>query len=159
MKRFMLCLFVISVATGCGTLRKLGFARSPLTGVKATASTLQKHWKGEGPVEALVDGDLETRYSSRYLDDQEILLDLGEVKRVSTLKLHWELASAKTYTVDVSADKDAWTEVARQENGKPGPRVDVIECGGAKGRYVRFNLKKRATQFGFSLYEIQVFAR
>ena len=39
---------------------------------------------------------------------------------------------------------------------KRGPRVDKIDMQGAKAGYIKLDLLKRSTEWGFSLYEVEV---
>jgi glycosyl hydrolase family 2/Ig-like domain-containing protein/F5/8 type C domain-containing protein len=63
-----------------------------------------------------VDGDPGTRWSSDYIDDQWIQVDLGSVVDFDRLVLSWEQAYAATFVVQVSDDGTAWTDVRSVDN-------------------------------------------
>ncbi len=63
-----------------------------------------------------VDGNSGTRWSSAYTDDQWIQVDLGSVVAFDRLVLSWEQAYAATFTVQVSDDGTAWTDVKSVDN-------------------------------------------
>jgi hypothetical protein len=121
-------------------------------GAKITASTSTMK-DGAGAPEAMLDGDLTTRWSSEFADWQEVLIDLGEPKPLTTVKILWEKAAAKSYSVLLSTDGNAWSDPINKDEGAQGPRVDEIELK-ADARFIKLNLKERATQWGFSIYEI-----
>lgn len=101
-----------------------------------------------------VDGDLGTRWSSSFGDPQWIQIDLGSSARVDQVVLAWETASARAYTLSISADGTTWQELRRTTTGPGG--TETLPVSGT-GRYVRLDLTQRATQWGYSLWEFQVF--
>ncbi|MFJ5990099.1 discoidin domain-containing protein [Lentzea sp. NPDC092896] len=103
---------------------------------------------------AAVDGDAGTRWSSTFSDPQWIQIDLGSSARVDQVVLAWEAASARAYTLSISADGTSWQELRRTTTGPGG--TETLPVTGT-GRYVRLDLTQRATQWGYSLWEFQVF--
>jgi len=107
--------------------------------------------------EAVTDGSTGSRWSSRYDDDQWVYVDLGETKEINTVVLNWEAAYARVYKLQVSDDSREWKDVYSTSEGKGG--VDRIALTSVRGRYVRMLGIRRATQFGYSLYEIEVYGK
>ncbi|WP_285630723.1 discoidin domain-containing protein [Lentzea sp. NBRC 102530] len=103
---------------------------------------------------AAVDGDLGTRWSSTFSDPQWIQIDLGSSARVDQVVLAWESASARAYTLSISSNGTSWQELRRTTTGPGG--TETLPVSGT-GRYVRLDLTQRATQWGYSLWEFQVF--
>jgi beta-glucosidase len=68
--------------------------------------------------------------------------------------LNWEAAYATAYTIEVSTDRQTWTEVAATTTGDGG--IDDLATPGAAGRYVRLTGTVRAAPFGYSLFELEV---
>ena len=101
------------------------------------------------------DGDKATRWSSDYEDPSWISLDLGKKMSVSRVRLLWEAAHARAYNVEVSADGERWREVYTERNGNGGE--DLITFEPIEARYVRVYGTKRATEYGYSLYEFEVY--
>jgi hypothetical protein len=139
-------------------------------GAKITASSTQVKWEGEGPAESLVDGNMQTRWSSVFDDEsvaapnterdnnQHIIIDLGKSSLLTQLKIDWETASAKTYTVATSEDGENWSTACEQKEGEEGPRTDEVAFKeDVKGRYIKLNFTSRATKYGYSIYEIEVY--
>ena len=128
-------------------------------GASVQVSSTSLDEPGEGPPEALVDGDLSTRWSSAYDAPQQVSVTLPEPRRLAALRLHWEAASAQDYTVSVSADGDAWSEVASIVTDDPGPRVDAVDLEGRAVLALRLDLRERINpEWGFSLFQIELVA-
>ena len=101
------------------------------------------------------DGGVGSRWSSAYSDPQWIYVDLEEVQQINEIHLEWEAAYASSYKLQVSDDADNWKDVYVNENGQ-GNR-EKIEIDPVKCRYVRMLGLKRATQWGYSLWELKIF--
>ncbi|WP_405109450.1 DUF1996 domain-containing protein [Micromonospora sp. NBC_01405] len=119
-------------------------------GRPATASSTEN---GGTPAANAVDGNNGTRWGSAFSDPQWLRIDLGATATVSRVVLRWEAAYARAFTVQTSADGNAWTTVYSTTTG-PGGTQDLAVSG--SGRYVRVNATQRATQYGVSLWEFQV---
>jgi beta-glucanase (GH16 family) len=106
------------------------------------------------PATAAVDGNAGTRWSSAFGDPQTIQVDLGSTAAIDEVRLNWEAAFGRAFAVQVSADASTWTTIFSTTTGTGGNQVLPIT---GSGRYVRLNLTQRATQWGYSLWEFQVF--
>jgi len=104
--------------------------------------------------ELLNDGLTTTRYSSLYEDDQWIEIDLEGEFEVKQMNLLWEAAYGKVYELLASKDGENWTLVASEESGKEGSNNYTFTP--IEARYIRLNLLERGTDWGFSLYEVEV---
>ena len=82
-------------------------------------------------------------------------VDLGATKQVSHVKLTWEAAYGKAYSIQTSADGTTWTTIYSTTTGN-GATDDLTGLAGS-GRYVRMNGVTRGTSYGYSLYEMQVY--
>lgn len=101
-----------------------------------------------------VDGLHSTRWSSAFADNQWIQLDFGHPRHLSGVTLHWEGAYASAYSVVVSDDAADWTIVYSTTSGDGG--VDAIALPSVQARYLRIFCAQRATEWGNSLWEIDV---
>jgi beta-glucanase (GH16 family) len=106
-----------------------------------------------GPANA-VDGNTGTRWSSAFSDPQWIRVDLGASHTISRVVLNWEAAYGRAYQIQTSPDGNAWTTIFSTTTGDGG--TDDLAVSGT-GRFVRMNGTVRATQYGYSLWEFQVF--
>jgi hypothetical protein len=120
-------------------------------GRPATASSTEN---GGTPAANAVDGNTGTRWSSAFSDPQWLRVDLGANATVSRVVLRWEGAYARAFTVQTSADGNAWSTIYSTTTGTGG--VQDLTVSGS-GRYVRVHTTQRATQWGVSLWEFQVY--
>ena len=104
---------------------------------------------------AAVDGRLDTRWASESSDPQWIAVDLEKVERISRVVLFWEAAYAKAYSIDVSLDGKTWKEVYRTRDGQG--EKEEIRFKPTDARWVRMMGTKRATPYGYSLWELSVY--
>ncbi|WP_127510395.1 hemoblobin-interacting domain-containing protein [Paenibacillus humicus] len=106
-----------------------------------------------------VDGDSGTRWESDSADPQWIAVDLGGLYRLDEAVLHWEGAFAKSYRIQVSSAESPgdgdWTVAYAQPAGNGG--VERIALNGIQARHVRVYGLLRGTQYGYSLWELEVF--
>jgi beta-glucosidase len=120
---------------------------------RATASTMQTT---NNPPSAAVDGNPTTRWSSAlFSDPQWIAVDLGAVRDIGRVRLNWESAYARSYSIQVSADNTNWTEVVSVTDGDGG--LDDLPVNG-RGRYVRMYGTQRGTAWGYSLWDFEVYS-
>ncbi len=127
-------------------------------GAKVTASS-QETADFPGPLAA--DGSLETRWSSEYKDPSWLLLDLGSEKEVGAAVLYFETAASADFTLETSSDGKSFKEAASVKGNKAAGidnPVTVLFQNPAKCRYVRFNGLSRATDWGHSIYELELYA-
>lgn len=126
--------------------------------VRVFASSTQTNAAGvpvpEHAPEMAVDGDLETRWSSDYSDPQWICFDLGKPRVFNTVTILWETAHARAYELQVSDDGQRWKAVFWTGHGDGGE--DCVYVGNQKARYVRVYGRKRATRWGYSIYDGRV---
>ncbi|MDX3855268.1 discoidin domain-containing protein [Streptomyces sp. AK02-01A] len=120
-------------------------------GKPVTASSQEN---GGTPATGAVDGDNGTRWSSAAADPQWIQVDLGSTVAVSQVVLRWETAYAKAYRIEFSTNGTSWTTAYSTTTG-PGGTETLNVSGNA--RYVRVYGTTRATQYGYSLWEFQVY--
>jgi hypothetical protein len=120
-------------------------------GKPATASSTEN---AGTPASAAVDGNTGTRWSSAASDPQWLQVDLGSSQAISQVTLNWEAAYAKAFTIQTSDNGTTWATVYSTTTGTGG--VQNLTVNGS-GRYVRVNGTVRATQWGYSLWEFQVY--
>ncbi|MGC4805914.1 penicillin acylase family protein [Micromonospora sp. DT233] len=121
-------------------------------GKPATASSTQLGY----PAARAVDGDPGTRWASSRTDDQTLTVDLGAARPVGRVVLAWEEAYARSYRVELSTDGTTWRTAWSTTVGDGGTDVAAFPAGTA--RYVRMRGLTRGTEYGFSLWEMSVYA-
>ena len=110
--------------------------------------------KNELAAEHAVDGNDTTRWGSAFRDTQWLMVDLGSTVPLSRVRLSWESAYAKDYELQLSNDGTRWTTVRQVKDAQGGVEEQAVS---ETARYVRVLGRKRATPYGISLYELQVF--
>jgi aryl-phospho-beta-D-glucosidase BglC (GH1 family) len=123
-------------------------ALNKLTSVSSTESTSY-------PGANAVDGNTGTRWSSAFSDPQWIYVDLGAANSISRVKITWEAAYGKDYTIQTSADATSWTTI-KTVTGNTTLVNDNTGLSGS-GRYVRIYGTARGTPYGYSIYELEVY--
>lgn len=103
-----------------------------------------------------VDGSRTRRWSSKFSEPQWIMVDLEAAHALRAVRLEWEGACATEYVVESSLDGSDWTPLQRVTDGRPGERIIRTE-GPLQARYVRVTCVRRATRWGCSLWELEVF--
>jgi beta-glucosidase-like glycosyl hydrolase len=120
-------------------------------GKTATASSTEN---GGTPASAAVDGDASTRWSSAASDPQWLQVDLGATATVCKVALNWETAYGTAFKIQVSADAQTWSDLYSTTTGTGGNQTLTVN---GSGRFVRMNGTARATGYGYSLWEFQVY--
>ena len=119
----------------------------------ATASSYES--QTAYPASAAVDGNTGTRWSSAFSDPQWLEVDLGSSQSICGVSIDWEAAYATAFQIQVSTDNTNWTTIYSTTTGTGGNQT--LSVSGA-GRYIRMYGTARATQYGYSLWEFQVYA-
>jgi len=102
-----------------------------------------------------VDGNFGTRWSSAFSDPQWMQIDLGASVPITRVRLSWEAAYASAYQIQVSNGAGGpWTTVFDNPAGAGGTEDLKVT---ATARYVRLWGTQRATPYGYSLWEFQVY--
>ncbi|MEU3980528.1 discoidin domain-containing protein [Streptomyces sp. NPDC026672] len=119
---------------------------------KATAS----YQDGDHLASAAVDGNGSSRWSSDHSNDPGawIQVDLGAEYAVSTAVLNWEAAYGKAYKVQVSDDSTHWSDAYSTTSGQGGTETVGVN---RNARYVRMQGVTPATQYGYSLWEFEIY--
>ncbi len=118
----------------------------------ATASSV--HAPAYAPANA-VDGDPSTYWSSALTDPAWLAVDLGAVHKVGLVRILWEAAFSKAFSVQVSTDGQAWTQVYHTAEGKGG--ISEVKFAPVEARHIRVVGTERGTQWGHAIRELEVF--
>lgn len=103
-----------------------------------------------------VDGDSNTRWSSLATETAWLIVDLGREAALAEITLNWETATARDYTLETAdTPTGPWQRLAVIENNQTVGRVSHRVEG--RGRYVRLSLTRRSGDWGYSLYDFEVF--
>jgi hypothetical protein len=133
-----------AAAASCGTT-------NVALGKTATASSTEH---ASFPASAAVDGNTGTRWSSAFSDPQWLEVDLGSSQSICQVTLDWETAYGKAFQIQTSANNSTWTTIYSTATGTGGTQNLTVT---GTGRYIRMYGTARGTQYGYSLWEFQVY--
>jgi len=119
-----------------------------------TASSVQPNTGNDYLPYFATDGDPGTRWSSASSDPQWLEVDLGSPQNICSIGIEWEAAYASAYQLQVSSDNSTWTTVYSTTSGAGGNQTFPVS---ATARYVRMYGTARGTQFGYSIFELDVY--
>lgn len=107
------------------------------------------------PATNAVDSITSTRWASQQgIDPQWLYIDLGIRYDICKIMLNWENALGKDFQLQVSDDATNWATIKSVTANTLFQNTFFVK---GSGRYVRMLGTARGTNFGYSLYEFQVF--
>ncbi len=121
--------------------------------VKPVAATSSAVENAGASAAMAIDGKPGTRWASTFEDGAWIQFDFGAKTAVGYLKLVWENAYGKEYSLRTSDDGKTWTELRHVSNGRGG--TEEFFNLGANARYLQLQGVARATAYGYSLFEVE----
>jgi hypothetical protein len=140
-----------TISAGSAAAASCGATNLALHQPTTASSTQGPSW----PASNATDGNLSTRWSSAFSDPQWLEVDLGSTQPICQVAIHWETAYAKAFQIQVSNDNSTWTPIYSTTTGTGG--TQTLNVSGS-GRYIRMYGTVRATQYGYSIYELQAYA-
>ncbi|GHJ43029.1 hypothetical protein Cs7R123_03710 [Catellatospora sp. TT07R-123] len=122
----------------------------------AGARAVASYQDGTLTADRAIDGNATSRWSSDHSGDNSawIYIDLGGSFNVSRTVLKWEAAYARGYKLQVSDNATQWQDVYSTTTGTGGTETVAVN---RTARYVRMQGVTPNTQWGYSLYEFEVY--
>lgn len=122
----------------------------------ATASTVEA---AHLTPDKAFDGVAKSRWASEVLPTAWLQVDLGESKTFDTIKVDWEFARAQEYQLLYSNDLASWTAISVNGNNKLSANqgIIVMNVEPVTARYVKMDGIRRATDYGYSIYELGLY--
>ena len=102
-----------------------------------------------------IDGKQSRWVSQRDSNDEWIYVDLEDIYNITSILLNWEGNGAKEYKIQVSNDAQDWTDITHITDGQGG--IDEFTYEDVTGRYVRMLGIEVGSQYGYSLWEFEVY--
>lgn len=102
-----------------------------------------------------IDSNLNTRWSSEFNDGETLTVDLENEFPIERVVIHWEGAYAEHFTLEASEDGVSWQQIYENTANEGG--ISDISGLDAHARYIRMTSVTRATPWGTSIYEIEVY--
>jgi hypothetical protein len=147
----VMAVLALALMFAAGTAGRAQAAALLSQGMPTTASSTES---AAYPASAATDGSTATRWSSAFSDPQWLQVDLGAQDTISQVVLNWEAAYAAAFQIQTSNDGTTWTSIYSTTTGTGG--VQTLNVTGT-GRYIRMYGTARATGYGYSLWEFQVY--
>lgn len=143
-----------------------GYPEIDLSGAKVIDVSSET---GDNTGDKIIDGNFDSRWESKSEDPQYFTIELGRNEEIGGIKIYWEAAAAKNYTIETSIDNENWTNVFTRVNGNGGQKNgDGNKSSGLESvsfdkvttaKYVRIYCSERLTGYGDSIYEIKLYGR
>ncbi len=128
-----------------------------------------KAYASYGDANAAVDGNQGSRWINNEADTGWLLIDLGERRYLSNIKIHWEGAFAKDFEVFLEDKVDPSTfdgdtskmtpVVSVKDRGEFNEFDDfkVNETKGVSGQYIIINCIEKGSVYNFSIWEVEAY--
>lgn len=108
------------------------------------------------PASNATDGSVTSRWSSGTEDNQWLQVDLGEQADLYKVRILWEAAYATEYRIELRDTENGEVTFSKTGTGIANEWTEM-NLGDHRGRYLRVVGVKRATQYGTSFYELEVY--
>lgn len=143
LKKWMI-LFICSVCVSFTFAQKY-------TGLTALAS--------DGTTAAtMLDNNFGTRWQDASNKDTAwVVVNLGSVKNVNSIKVYWENANAKAYKISFSTDNVNFVNELSYTNMAANNRTDIISGLNVDCQYIKMQGVTRQLPYGYSIYEFEVY--
>jgi len=113
-------------------------------------------WAPPPDTKATIDGNLLTRWSSNYTDNQWISFDFGAPKVLSKIVIFWEAAYPVDYDILVSSDNQNWQNLMPLKDRRGG--TEKIEFAPVNTQFVKIlGMKRFNPDWGISIWEALFF--
>ncbi|MGL1937255.1 MAG: S8 family serine peptidase [Fibrobacterales bacterium] len=145
----------VVVTSGSVTAQALVRVNATPVDVALNKTATARSTESGHPARYANDGNSSSRWSSTFADPQWIEIDLNGEYDLSRVVLKWETAAAASYQILVSSDKSTWKTAYSTTNGNGG--TDNFTISEENVRYVRMQGTKRTTEWGYSLYNFEVY--
>lgn len=100
------------------------------------------------------DGNLNTRWSSNYIDNQWVTIDLEDVYYIDYIIIHWYDYYATEFRVNISTNGIVWPELYYTDSGIGGNQQINID---SLCQFIELDLILRNSAFSFSIKEIEIY--
>lgn len=95
-----------------------------------------------------------SKWVSKNSDNQWLMVDLGKVTDINEVLVRWS-NPASEFLIEISEDGENWNKISSVTNNLE--KINSIEFGNEKARYVRVNCIKRTNNSPYSILELEVY--
>ncbi len=130
-------------------LKKIALKNLKIASIMSS-SNQQARYKAEN----IIDSNNKTRWSSVHADNQWVQIELNQPIKLNNITINWEKARAESYEIQTSFDASNWKTIAEIDNKNTNELKDEIAINKkfAPAKYLRIKCLKRATPYGFSIF-------
>ena len=118
---------------------------------KATCSSVES--ESLGPQNA-IDENMNSRWGSSFHQPEWLEIEMDSVYVLGSVVIHWENAYGRSYILLSSLDEINWDTVYTETRGNGSE--DILLFSPDTAKYIRLDCLTRATQYGFSIYELEI---
>lgn len=112
----------------------------------------------DGSSQAGTSGAQDSRWSSMQgIDPQYLQVNLGTRYKINCVSINWEAAFAADYTIEVADAANGPFKAVQTITGNTSAGVKTHQLTNVEGQFVRVNGTKRATAWGYSIWELGVY--
>ncbi len=138
----------------CGTLHD-ALVEAEINRALAGTATASSTYAGTTPAQA-IDANIGTRWSSEFADNQWLQVDLGAPYRIARARIFWETAYARWWRLEYW-DGGEWIAVYVNDHAVGGVEEVFLDPVWPPAQLWRMYGVTRATAWGFSLYEFELY--
>lgn len=153
------CIFMLILSVGCASLGVSNVEPQPIINYYESSVEPQSddpyYTSDVGGASSVFDGNMYTRWSSQWKDGQWIAVEFADIATIYGLKIYWEDAYSEEYSIQISDDNINWQEVYLQQESEGGIEKIQFEKP-VFAKFLRINCEVRATMFGNSIWEAQI---
>lgn len=95
-----------------------------------------------------------SKWVSKNSDNQWLMVDLGKVTDINEVLVRWS-NPASEFSIEISEYGENWNKISSVTNNLE--KINSIEFGNEKARYVRVNCIKRTNNSPYSILELEVY--
>lgn len=95
-----------------------------------------------------------SKWVSKNSDNQWLMVDLGKVTDINEVLVRWS-NPASEFSIEISEDGENWNKISSVTNNLE--KINSIEFGKEKARYVRVICIKRTNNSPYSILELEVY--
>ena len=103
-----------------------------------------------------VDNNDNTRWSSAFADNQWLVIDLHEPRRIGSIAIRWNTAAAAKFSIETSMNGADYTPATAPDLSAEEGLRDAPLLAPVTARFIKIRLEKRNTEWGFSIHEIML---
>ena len=156
-------LYVLQWGTGCcgkepygnGKLYRFDHVGDVNLGPRLTGIATATSQMGGNTAQASQDGNPSTRWESASSDPQSLTVDLQQETTLGAFRILWEAAYSSNYRIEASINGSNWDVLVNNASGG-GTTMHTVNSTNLY-RYVRFTGTARATGYGHSFYEFEIY--